>query len=292
MCTMHKTAIIGSIDQLPANEIKLWADSIRKTGYEDDIILLSYRIPPDQLFAYKEVIEKYKIELLSFDYNENAQPLELSGPVSSQVQNHIWRMRFFHMWQFLSERTEYTHVINSDVRDVIFQRNPNEILKDVTGVIAPAEGVRMIHEQWNAKSIQDCFGPYVWEYAAKDFMIYNCGSWGGSANIIKWLALTIFMMSHQRANPGDQPAFNILMNGLLKECNIAIHMDMDDEWACQCALTFEASRVHLRSVLEHEIPTMGSDGIVRNAKGTPYVIVHQYDRVPGWKELIQRRLSV
>jgi hypothetical protein len=110
---MHKTAIIGSIDQLPANEIKLWADSIRKTGYEDDIILLSYRIPPDQLFAYKEVIEKYKIELLSFDYNENAQPLELSGPVSSQVQNHIWRMRFFQMWQFRAKWKNLVIVVAS-----------------------------------------------------------------------------------------------------------------------------------------------------------------------------------
>ena len=237
------------------------------------------------------MIEKYNIEVLSFDYDENANPLNLTGPISNYTQNHIWRMRFFHMWQFLTERVEYTHVINSDVRDVVFQRNPNDLLHTIdNGVIGPAEGVRMSHEMWNAKSVQDCFGPYVWEYAAKDFMIYNCGSWGGSANIIKWLALTIFMMSHQRPNPGDQPAFNVLMNGLLKECGVAKHMGMNDEWACQCALTFEPSRKHLREVLEHDTPVMGADGIVRNAQGTSYVIVHQYDRVPGWKETIHRRL--
>jgi hypothetical protein len=287
-----KTVIIGSVDQMSADDIWLWAKSIRSTGYTDDIVLLSYRIPSEQLTKYKILIDTFGIELLSSDYDENAQPLNLVGPISNQTQNHIWRMRFFHIWQFLTDRTEYTHVINSDVRDIVFQRNPNEVLHTITnGVIGPAEGVKMMREDWNAKSVQECFGPYVWECAAKDFMIYNCGSWGGSANIVKWLALTIFMMSHRRANPGDQPAFNVLMNGLLKECGVAKHMGMNDEWACQCALTFEPSRKHLRGVLEHDIPVMGSDGIVRTASGLPYVIVHQYDRVPGWKDAIQHRLN-
>jgi hypothetical protein len=35
-----KTAIIGSVDLLPSDEVELWANSIRSTGYTDDIILL------------------------------------------------------------------------------------------------------------------------------------------------------------------------------------------------------------------------------------------------------------
>lgn len=282
-----KTVIIGSVDLLPANEIETWVKSIRKTGYVDDIVLFSYRIPPDEMSRYKELMDEYQIEVLGFDYDENAKALNLTGPVSQQVQHHIWRIRFFHMWQFLTERTEYTHVINSDVRDVIFQRDPNEVLQHVTGVIAPAEGIRMSNEPWNAKSIYDCFGPYVWEYAAKDFMVYNCGSWGGNAKIIKWLALTIYTMTHQRVNPGDQPAFNLLMNGLLKECGVATEYTTSDEWACQCAVISNKQTVDF---FEHEKPTLGPDGIVRNPTGTPYVLVHQYDRIPEWKSSIHRRI--
>lgn len=285
-----KTAIIGSVDLLSASEIELWARSIRGTGYTDDIILLSYRIPADCHAEYRNLIQTYNIELLGFDYDENGRPLNLQGPVAQQTQNHIWRMRFFHMWQLLMERTEYTHVINSDVRDVVFQRNPNEVLHTVQGVIAPAEGVQMQYESWNATSITECFGPYVWEYAAKEFNIYNCGSWGGEARIIKWLALTIFMMSHHRVNPGDQPSYNMLMNGLLKECGVVNQFTMNDEWACQCALTFEPHRSNLREVLQHKIPTIDANGIVRTADGVPYVMVHQYDRVPGWKEQIKQRI--
>jgi len=282
-----KTAIIGSVDLLPTSEIETWAKSIRQTGYTDDIILLSYRIDPTENVSYKQLMETYGIEVLSFDYDENGNSLNLSGPVSNQVQHHIWRMRFFHMWQFLNERTEYTHVINSDVRDVIFQRNPNDFLKNVSGIIAPAEGVRMVHENWNAKSVYDCFGPYVWELVAKDFMIYNCGSWAGEAKLVKWLALTIYTMTHQRANPGDQPAFNLLMNGLLKECGIAKEYTMSDEWACQCAIITKQETLN---VFEHQLPVLGDDGIVRNVNGTPYVLVHQYDRIPAWKTAISRRI--
>jgi hypothetical protein len=284
-----KTAIIGSVDLLPANDIEMWAKSIRQTGYSDDIILLSYRINPSENISYARLMDTYAIEILEFNHDEHGHKLNLSGPVSNQIQYHIWRMRFFHMWQFLTERTEYTHVINSDVRDVVFQRNPNEILKDLRGVIAPAEGVRMSNEGWNAKSIYDCFGPYVWELAAKDFMVYNCGSWGGEANIIKWLALTIYAMSHQRANPGDQPAFNLLMNGLLKECGIAKEYTTSDEWACQGDAVSNQEKL---KVFEHVMPTVGNDGIVRNPSGVPYVLVHQYDRIPSWKVLIEKRLSL
>lgn len=283
-----KTVIIGSVDLLPANNIELWAKSIRTTGYTDDIVLFSYRIATEELPRYQTLMEKYSIEVLEFNYDENGSPLDLVGPVSNQIQHHIWRMRFFHMWQFLTERTEYTHVVNSDVRDVIFQRNPNEILSGISGVIAPAEGIRMSNEPWNTKSIFDCFGPYVWELAAKDFMVYNCGSWGGSAKIIKWLALTLYTMTHNRLNPGDQPAFNLLMNGLLKECGIVLNYTTEDDWACQCAVFSNPNTVNH---FEHPFPTLGDDGVVRNPNGVPYVLVHQYDRIPEWKNVMIRRLN-
>jgi hypothetical protein len=37
---------------------------------------------------------------------------------------------------------------------------------------------------------------------------------------------------------------------------------------------------------------MDSDGLVKNAKGVPFVILHQYDRVPEWTEYISKKYGI
>jgi hypothetical protein len=61
----------------------------------------------------------------------------------------------------------------------------------------------------------------------------------------------------------------------------------EDGWACQLGTTADPSKIHqFKPLLLEPSPTI-KDDIVTTSKGTPYYIVHQYDRVPEWRKLIE-----
>jgi hypothetical protein len=65
--------------------------------------------------------------------------------------------------------------------------------------------------------------------------------------------------------------------------------DHDTNWACECGTTVDPSKMtSFRPNLLSPEPTFDGE-YVYTSKGEKYVMVHQYNRVPDWKEKIERK---
>ena len=65
---------------------------------------------------------------------------------------------------------------------------------------------------------------------------------------------------------------------------------LKDAWAVNAHVTNKPDLVEkLKPYLLEEAPTMSKDGLIVNSNGNPFVIVHQYDRVPEWMEYFSKK---
>jgi hypothetical protein len=133
-------------------------------------------------------------------------------------------------------------------------------------------------------NISNAFGPYVAQQLS-DKVVCNVGTLTGDFESVKGLCITLYLMGVGHYIPNDQAAFNVLVHlGLLNK-NVQI-AEQSDAWACQCGVLMAEDRKHLRPYVIGTIPTF-SDGKVRNFSGMPFVMVHQYDRVPELNDFFQ-----
>jgi hypothetical protein len=103
------------------------------------------------------------------------------------------------------------------------------------------------------------------------------------------LCLNIFLSAINRPIPiVDQAVFNVLIQTL--PFRDVIHFARQrDAWACQAGTTVDPSKIEsFRPHLLEEEPDF-IDGYVYTSTGKKFCIVHQYDRVPEWRKIIEAR---
>ena len=280
---MAKTDLLfGASDLYTWDKIKPWAQSIRDTGFDGDVVLLVYR---GDLDGFAKEASKLDIQLLHTDSDHMGKPIDHNAG-GRNTQCH--QTRFFHLWQFLANSFRYDRVITTDVRDVIFQRNPSGWLDDYMykscQIVAPSEGILYKDEPWNKDNMIQGFGPYVADYA-KSHTVYNVGSIAGGADSIRDLSLLIFSMGQGRYIPNDQSSFGLLMNGRLFN---VVRASFKTAWCCQCGSTLEAERQFVWPHLLEPQPII-KDGLAYTNEEILFYLVHQWDRVPELKEAIEKR---
>jgi hypothetical protein len=209
------------------------------------------------------------------------------------------------MWFFLNRlpddvKSQYRYLISTDVGDVIFQSNPSDWLganmSRVDGrkylLNATTESLKYKDEvMWGAKNMMDSFGPIVSDYM-KDRLIYNAGTLSGDYQTVVDMFLVIYEMCQGfgTVNP-DQAAYNVLLS--LEPYKRITKFNMsEDGWACQLGTTYKPEAlVHFKENLVEPSPIIGEDGIVCTSTGKPFVIVHQYNRMPDLTQKIMTRYS-
>jgi hypothetical protein len=86
----------------------------------------------------------------------------------------------------------------------------------------------------------------------------------------------------------DQAALNILLSMDVYK-NITNFAMSEDGWACQAGTTVDDRLLqHHRDKLVEPCPYLDGD-IVKTNKGIPFVLVHQYDRIPEWNKIITKK---
>ena len=110
---MAKDLIIGAYANYKFDLLKPWINSIKETGFRGDIVLIA--IDPD---------------------THTVEQIEKSGVIVIKAKNETKQMihmqRFLHVYNFLKwNGALYRYVITTDVRDVIFQKNPSDYLQKV-----------------------------------------------------------------------------------------------------------------------------------------------------------------
>ena len=257
-------------------DINNWISSLKKTGYDGDILVLAYNFEEEHKHILK--LKEYGVEVLipnnTFRGSEESNFVWHSGEVNpSNANKLIHNVRLFHLWQYFTETeidSKYNRIIFTDGRDVYFQTNPSEWLDEnmVSEILVPSEGVLYSDEPWNTNNALVNYGPYVYEYLLKQKTVCNVGTFACKSSICKELCLVLYLMSNNTGH-ADQPSFNILVHTLLNDkCQF---VNYDNSWALQIGAIVNELEKHTY---------MDSDIIYSKESKEPYCIVHQYDRVP------------
>jgi hypothetical protein len=216
------------------------------------------------------------------------------GNLTHQSPFMVHVERFLHIYNYLKDN-EFRYVITTDVKDVIFQKNPSEWLEEWLGnesfdddLVFSSESILYKNEPWGDNNLMETFGPYI-HNIFKENEIYNVGVLAGRGYAMRDLVLNIFLACVGKPiKICDQSTFNFLISQhpYLKTSKYA---KSEDGWACQLGTTVDPSKINeFKPFLLEPSPIM-QDGKVVTSTGKEFSIVHQYDRVPEWKNIIEAK---
>jgi hypothetical protein len=217
-----------------------------------------------------------------------SQPDEFGNfKYESRLPVHV--ERFFHIYNFLREN-RYRYVITTDVKDVIFQKNPIEYIEENLGdkkLMFASESLLYKDEPWGNQNLLETFGAYF-HSIFKNNLIFNVGVLAGRGDDMRDLACMIFNMSINRPIPiVDQSTFNFMIS-MAPYLYTSLYLKSEDAWACQLGTTADPSKIEqFKPFLEEPSPRF-ENGKVVTSVGKEFTIVHQYDRVPDWKSIIEK----
>lgn len=282
---MERNLIIGAATGYNYNQLKPWVESIDEVCGDD----------VDRVLIVGNISQETRVKLVAKDFQLIDMPNIPNVPI------HVGR--FLAIYNYLKDTwQDYKFVVTTDVKDVYFQSNPFVWLEEIIGVgddsyklVAGSESMKYEDEPWGNENLLQAYGPYVHETFKKN-EIYNVGTIGGDSEYVKDLMFNIFFNSINRPIPiVDQAVYNVLLQTqpykdqtfFAKQC---------DGWACQSGTTVDPSKIeHFRPHLLEAEPTFvnglvltGQNGYLCE-EGTPFVIVHQYDRVPEWKKHVMEK---
>ena len=281
-----KDLVIGCTTNYDWDKLKYWVNSLNKSGFEGDKVMIAFNID-------YETIEKlsqagFQVILPGKD-NKQAQRYEYQSSLPVHVE------RFIHIYNYLNDHDDYRFVITTDVKDVIFQQDPTKFLgMELPGskLMFASESMKYKDEPWGNQNLLETFGPYFHE-RFKDNVIFNVGVLAGRGNVMKDLCSMIFVMSVNRPIPiVDQSTFNFMISQEPYK-SIARYMRSEDGWACQLGTTADPSKIdQFRPFLLEPSPIFEKEsGKVKTSTGKDFTIVHQYDRVPEWKKVIEEKYN-
>lgn len=292
---MAKDLIIGGASNYDWNKLKYWVNSIKKTGFKGDVVLVATNISAETVTKLTD--KDIKV------YAYGKQQPDGSFVNESKSPPHV--ERFIFIWDFLRRNSEeYRYVVVTDTRDVIFQKDPTIFLEKkllTKSIVCSSEGLAYKDEPWGSKNLLDTFGPLVYD-EFKDRLIYNVGTIAGFADEVKDLLLQIFFQSVNRPIPiVDQAVFNFLINLLPLESEV-LKTTNESEWAIQLGTTkaaIEAGAGDIGMIVKQnpqmmdkylevyqDIQPLIKDNMMTNGT-TAYTIVHQWDRVPAARQMVE-----
>lgn len=261
-----KDLLVGCITKYSKKDIEPWVESINKSGYTGSKMMLVYEVS-------QEVIDYLKES--HFDVYQ------------SNLNQHIILQRFLDLHYILKD-IDCDRIIWTDVKDVVFQTNPSHWLnKNKTKpIIACSECITFKDDEWAVTNSGTSF-PMEWEWL-QNKTSYCAGTIAGDKDYIRDLFINIYRWSLTTSNPGqlsDQAAYNVLINQTQYR-DIVQFTPQEDGFATQLG-TVLIKKDHFGAKLLEPTPIV--DDLIRNQKGEPFSIVHQYDRNPSLKtKLIEK----
>ena len=283
---MAKDLIIGAFSNYGFDAVKPWIQSINDTGFEGDKVLICINTS-----------ENTQQQIRDAGFQVVAQPK------SSNMMFHM--ERFYHIYNFLKDN-RYRYVITTDVKDVVFQKNPVEYIDQNIGdkkLMFASESLLYKDEPWGNQNLLETFGPYF-HSIFKHNLIFNVGVLAGRGEDMRDLACMIFNMSINRPIPiVDQAVFNFLINQCPFKDEVLVARN-SLAWAAQLGVTKQAIEAgagdiglsvrHNPALLDEYIKLYQDeqpiiDGATVRTEHNEFCIVHQWDRIPSLKAEIEKK---
>lgn len=274
---LTKDIIIGSIYNYSTKDVAPWINTIRAVDFYGEVIVINYGCPVETI----EFLKKRGVKV----YDSQLEGL------------HVVVKRFWDMYQILKDYPlcDYRCVFATDVKDVIFQKNPSERFLhsgyDEPGILASTENIYYRDETWGDDNLKKCY-PHLYE-SFKHNIIYNAGTMAGEIQLMIDLFLHIYHLSlvGTMFDPQpDQAAYNILLQTRPFLYNTYFTEDRD-AWVANLGTTLSDRDRKKNAQFLLDPPPVIRDHVVFNNDGAIYSIVHQYDRVSGLKEFIQDKFG-
>jgi hypothetical protein len=275
-----KDCIVGCATNYDWSKLKYWVNSINASGFEGDKVLVLMNCDKDTV----QKVTDAGFSIIAF--NQDAE-----GNLTYQSQLMVHVERFIHIYKLLKDNL-YRYVITTDVKDVIFQKNPStwleENLSDKEDLVFASESIKYKDEPWGRENLTQCYGQGIYE-DFKNNTIFNVGVLAGRGYAMRDLVLQLFLNCLNRPIPiVDQAVFNVMISRH-PYLNSSMYTTSETGWACQLGTTADPSKIDsFRPFLLEPLPKLENDKIVTST-GIEYTIVHQYDRVPEWKKVIEAK---
>jgi hypothetical protein len=274
--------IVGCATNYDWSKLKYWVNSINRSGFEGDKVLILMNCDKDTV----KKISDSGFSIIAFNQDSN-------GNLTYESSMMVHVERFFHIYQLLKDNL-YRYVITTDVKDVVFQQNPSVWLEnnftDNDDLVFSSESMKYKDEPWGNQNLMETFGLQIYEDFKKN-TIFNVGVLAGRGYAMKDLMMNIFASCmHRPIKICDQSTFNFLISQhpYLKTSK---YTKSEDGWACQLGTTADPSKIEqFRPFLLEPSPKMVDNKVVTST-GIEYTIVHQYDRVPEWKKVIEAKYN-
>jgi hypothetical protein len=263
--------IVGCITNYGIDDIKPYVESIDQSGFQGKKEMLVYDVQQD-------VIDYLK-----------SKGWEVNGGV---LQEHIILQRFRDLYVLFQDRTNEI-IIWTDVKDVIFQRNPQEWIEQILEhedrkIFAFSECIKLKDDPWACINSGTTF-PVEWQWNQENIS-YCAGTIVGEVEYMRDLFIEIYHWSKATDNPdqlSDQAAYNVLLR-MEHFKDIVRLCDQGDGFVTQLGSVM--ANTNLTPYLTETQPYITPDGIVCNDKSDQaFYLVHQYDRIPELKEKIIKR---
>ena len=275
-----KDLIMGCATNYDWSKLKYWVNSINASGFEGDKVLILMNCDKDTV----QKVTDAGFSIIAF--NQDGQ-----GNLTYQSQLMVHVERFIHIYKLLKDN-QYRFVVTTDVKDVIFQQNPSVWLEnnlhEDEDLVFSSESMRYKDEPWGRENLTQCYGQGIYE-DFKNNVIFNVGVLAGRGYAMRDLVLQLFLNCINRPIPiVDQAVFNVMISRhpYLDSSSYTVS---EDGWACQLGTTADPNKIDsFRPYLLEPSPKLKGDKVL-TSEGKEFTIVHQYDRVPEWKKVIEAK---
>lgn len=274
-----KDLIIGASTGYTWDTLKYWVNSINQCGFDGDKVLVLMNCDRETTMK----VANAGFTIIGFEQDAQGNLVYKHEGIPVHVE------RFIHIYEHLC-RTDYRYVVTTDVKDVIFQKNPIKFIEENIGdknLMFASESIRYKDEAWGNQNLLETYGKYIYD-KFKDNEIYNVGVLAGKGSAMRDLCINIFTAAINRPIPiCDQSTFNFMISQH-PYTDTSKYMKSEDSWACQLGTTGDPSKIEQFKPHLLEKTPIFEDGKVWTSHGYEFTIVHQYDRVPEWRKVIEK----
>ena len=274
-----KDLIIGASTGYTWDTLKYWVNSINQSGFDGDKVLVLMNCDRETTMKVADA----GFTIIGFEQDAQGNLVYKHEGIPVHVE------RFIHIYEHLC-RTDYRYVITTDVKDVIFQKNPIKFIEENIGdknLMFASESILYKDEAWGNQNLLETYGKYIYD-KFKDNEIYNVGVLAGTGSAMRDLCINIFTAAINRPIPiCDQSTFNFMISQH-PYIDTSKYMKSEDGWACQLGTTGDPSKIEQFKPHLLEKTPIFEDGKVWTSHGHEFTIVHQYDRVPEWRKVIEK----
>ena len=273
---------IAVILDLPWLDLRPYAISLSRSGFSGLKVVIV-----DQSTS---VEVKENLSLLGFIVLERIAPAYTSGK-----WNEWGYSRFHAAAAFLRNNPGFRYAIWTDARDVIFQSNPSTWLENnlapsqivVEGLGHTTKSCSTYNDNWVRAMCSDL----EWN-RIREFETVCTGVFAGNARCMQSLFDALYSGCHSSNHPNtaDQGLLNCLVR--TTPYDTIVRVPRPREGFSTIDFTRRGDWYQIHPTFGEGTPVMDENGNLCNPETKiPISIVHLYDRMPEWTDIIKRKYS-